>query len=246
MTLSTAATKTPGSTAATKTAAASTAVEGPSGGPAGVEAENEPAIELAGLRRDFGERPALVDVSIRLETGRSLAVLGPNGSGKTTLLRILAGLLRPSGGEVSVLGCSLPKETHGLRGRVGYLGHQPLLYRDLTPRENLALAAALHGLEPDAADGRIQELLDAVGMARRADDRVAELSAGMRQRIDICRAVLHAPPLLLLDEPDAHLDAEARRRIEPLIATLPDRSRVVVSHDREAAAAGADSVLELG
>jgi heme exporter protein A len=246
MTSSTAATNTQGSTAATNTAAGSTAVEGPSGGPAGGEAGNEPAIELAGLRRDFGERPALVDVSIRLETGRSLAVLGPNGSGKTTLLRILAGLLRPSGGVVSVLGCSLPKETNGLRGRVGYLGHQPLLYRDLTPRENLALTAALHALEPDAADRRIEELLDAVGMARRADDRVAELSAGMRQRIDICRAILHAPPLLLLDEPDAHLDAEARRLIEPLIATRPDRSRVVVSHDREAATAGADSVLELG
>src|SRR5215211_779490 len=246
MTLSTAATKTPGSTAATKTAAASTAVEGPSGGPAGVEAENEPAIELAGLRRDFGERPALVDVSIRLETGRSLAVLGPNGSGKTTLLRILAGLLRPSGGEVSVLGCALPKETHRLRGRVGYLGHAPLLYRDLSPRENLSLAAALHGLDPAASESRIEALLDRIGMSARGDDRVAELSAGMKQRIDICRAVLHEPELLLLDEPDAHLDSHARELVAPLIAAGERRTRVVVSHDRERATAGADSVLELG
>src|SRR5215218_9003166 len=81
-----------------------------------------PAIELVGLCRDFGDRTALASIRARLEPGESMAVLGPNGSGKSTLLRILAGLLRPSGGEVSVLGCSLPKETHGLRGRVGYLG----------------------------------------------------------------------------------------------------------------------------
>ena len=204
-----------------------------------------PAIELRGLRRDFGDRTALGAISARLEPGESLAVLGPNGSGKSTLLRILAGLLRPSGGDVSVLGCSLPKETHRLRGRVGYLGHAPLLYRDLSPRENLDLVAALHGLNPEQADIRIQTLVEEVGMAHRADDRVAELSAGMKQRVDICRAVLHGPDLLLLDEPDAHLDAEARRMVEPLIGAGTGPSRVVVSHDRDAATAGADVVLEL-
>ncbi|MDX6605556.1 MAG: heme exporter protein [Solirubrobacterales bacterium] len=203
------------------------------------------AIELAGLRRDFGDRTALAGIRARLEPGESLAVLGPNGSGKSTLLRILAGLLRPSGGEVMVLGCALPRETHLLRGRVGYLGHDPLLYRDLSPRENLDLVAALHGLEPASAARRIDHLLDAVEMSPRGDDRVAELSAGMKQRIDICRAVLHEPELLLLDEPDAHLDSGARRLIEPLIAAVERRSRVVVSHDREAATAGADVVLEL-
>ena len=207
---------------------------------------SSPAIELAALRRDFGDRPALTGVDLRLERGASLAVLGPNGSGKSTLLRILAGLLRPSGGEVSVLGWALPKETYRLRGRIGYLGHEPLLYRDLSPRENLRLAAALHGLEEAPAEARIDELLAAVGMERRGDDRVAELSAGMRQRIDICRAVLHEPELLLLDEPDSHLDPQARERVAPLIAAGEGRARVIVSHDREAASAGADAVLELG
>ncbi len=205
----------------------------------------QPAIQVSGLRRDFGDRTALGSVAFRLEPGESLAVLGPNGSGKSTLLRVLAGLLRPTAGEVRVLGCELPRETPGIRGRVGYLGHQPLLYRDLSPRENLDLVAALHGLDPAAAAKRREHLLEAVGMARRADDRVAELSAGMKQRIDICRAVLHESELLLLDEPDAHLDADARRLVEPLIAAGEKRSRVVVSHDREAATAGADSVLEL-
>jgi heme exporter protein A len=208
-------------------------------------AATQPAIELVRLRRDFGERTALAGVSARLEAGESMAVLGPNGSGKSTLLRILAGLLRPSAGEVSVLGCALPKETHLLRGRVGYLGHEPLLYRDLSPGENLALAAALHGLDPPSSTTRIERLLEAVGMDRRGGDRVAELSAGMKQRVDICRAVLHEPVLLLLDEPDAHLDEEARRLVAPLIGPGSGSTRVVVSHDREAATAGADVVLEL-
>jgi heme exporter protein A len=205
----------------------------------------EPAIELRGLRREFGDRTALPGINARLEPGESLAVLGPNGSGKSTLLRILAGLLRPSGGDVVVLGCSLPKETHRLRGRVGYLGHAPLLYRDLSARENLTLAAALHRLDPAASGSRIERLLEAVGMSARADDRIAELSAGMKQRVDIARAVLHEPELLLLDEPDAHLDAEARLLVEPLIGPGSGPSRVVVSHDREAATTGADVLLEL-
>ena len=203
----------------------------------------EPAIELNGLRRDFGDRTALEGLDLRVDPGQSVAVLGRNGSGKSTLLRILAGLLRPSGGDVSVLGCSLPKETHRLRGRIGYLGHQPILYRDLSPRENLELAAALHGITSPGS--RIEALLDAVGMRARAGDRVAELSAGMTQRIDICRAVLHDPELLLLDEPDAHLDPEARQELAPLLAAGEGRTRLVVSHDRLAASDGADLVVEL-
>jgi heme exporter protein A len=220
--------------------------EGRRAAPSEAERAVEPAIELVRLRREFGDRTALEGIDLRVDPGASVAVLGPNGSGKSTLLRILAGLLRPSGGEVSVLGCHLPRETHRLRGRVGYLGHEPLLYRDLSPRENLELAAALHGMEPDASAPRIEALLDAVGMSGRAHDRVAELSAGMKQRIDICRAALHEPELFLLDEPDAHLDAEARRRIAPLVATGNGTTRVVVSHERGAASEAADFVLELG
>src|SRR5215211_8247494 len=134
-----------------------------------------PAILVAGLRRDYGDRPALDGVDLELAAGSSLVVLGPNGAGKTTLLRILATLLRPSGGEVSVLGCSLPDEAWKLRGRIGYLGHEPLLYRDLSGRENLRFGARLYGIEREAAEARIDQVLRSVGMERRADERVVEL-----------------------------------------------------------------------
>ncbi len=195
--------------------------------------------------REFGERAALNGVDLELAGGRTLAVLGPNGSGKTTLLRVLAGLLRPSRGDARVLGCELPGETWRLRGRVGYLGHQPLLYRDLSPRENLTLAARLHGVDRERASARIEELLASVGMSPRGDDRLAEFSAGMAQRVAVCRAVLHEPELLLLDEPDSHLDADGRRAVGSLLGPAGSRTRVIVSHERERAVADADLVLEL-
>ena len=204
-----------------------------------------PAIRVAALRRDYGDRPALDGVGFELPAGASLVVLGPNGAGKTTLLRILATLLRPSGGEALVLGCALPGEAWKLRGRIGYLGHEPLLYRDLSGRENLRFQARLHGLEREAAEARIEELLRAVGMERRADERVAELSAGMRQRLSICRCVLHRPELLLLDEPDSNLDVEGRELARSLIGP-GSGTRVVVTHDPERHLPEADQVLRLG
>jgi heme exporter protein A len=206
----------------------------------------EPAIRLAGLRRDYGERTALDGVGLTLGADESLVVLGPNGAGKTTLLRILATLLRPSGGEAIVLGCSLPDEAWKLRGRIGYLGHEPLLYRDLSGRENLRFHARLHGIAGAPAEERIAALLAAAGMERRADERVAELSAGMRQRLAICRCVLHKPTLLLLDEPDSNLDAEGRELARGLIGPGGGRTRVVVTHDPERHLSEADQVLRLG
>ena len=205
-----------------------------------------PAILLAGLRRDYGERAALDGVGLELGAGETLVVLGPNGSGKTTLLRILATLLRPSGGEVRVLGCSLPSEAWKLRGRIGYLGHEPLLYRDLSGRENLRFHARLHGSRGAAAEERIEQLLVAAGMERRADQHVAELSAGMRQRLAICRCVLHRPQLLLLDEPDSNLDIEGREIAKTLIGPGLGHTRVVVTHDPERFLPEADQVLRLG
>jgi heme exporter protein A len=196
------------------------------------------AIELEGLGRSYGERVALQDVSLRLEAGRALVVFGPNGAGKSTLLRILATLLRPHAGTARVLGRELPGEGWAVRGRIGLVAHEPLLYRDLTAVENLRFHARLFGVAAE----RIAQLLEAVGMAGRADEPVRTLSRGMVQRVAVCRAVLHEPEVLLLDEPTANLDPKATALVEPLLAGT---TRVVTSHDPRRALEGADLALGL-
>src|SRR5919107_13014 len=134
-----------------------------------------PAVVLEGLGRAYGERVALRDVTLALPAGATVAVFGANGAGKTTLLRILAGLLRPHAGRAEVLGAALPREAYRTRGRVGLLGHEPMLYRDLTVRENLSFHARLHGVEFERAEALVTQ----VGLAARADDPVRTLSRGM-------------------------------------------------------------------
>jgi heme exporter protein A len=180
-------------------------------------------------------------VTLELPRGATLAVFGANGAGKTTLLRVLASLLRPHAGSAAVLGRELPREGWAVRGRVGLLAHEPLLYRDLSARENLRFHARLHGV-PDA---RAEELLGAVGMARRADEPIRALSRGMTQRVAICRAVLHRPDLLLLDEPLANLDPGAAEGVAPLIGRASGVARVLISHDVDLGLAEADLVLGL-
>jgi heme exporter protein A len=203
--------------------------------------DRPPAIELRGLYRHFGERTVLRDVSLQVPAGSTLAVLGRNGAGKSTLLRILATLLRPHAGEVLVLGEALPRRGFAVRGRIGLLAHDPLLYRDLSGRENLGYHARLHGVGVE----RVEELLDAVGMRERADEPVRLLSRGMVQRVAVCRAVLHGPSVLLLDEPLANLDPAATDLVAPLIGRDSGATRVLTSHDPQAALAEADLVLGL-
>jgi heme exporter protein A len=200
-----------------------------------------PAIELAGLTRWFGERVALREVTLELAPGATLAVLGRNGAGKSTLLRILAALLRPHGGQVRIFGEPLPARAFAVRARLGLLSHEPLLYRELTGRENLVYHARLHRVDAR----RVDEVLDAVQMGPRADEPVRVLSRGMVQRLAVCRAVLHGPRLLLLDEPRANLDPAAGDLVEPLIGRTSGATRVLTSHDPRAALAEADLVLAL-
>jgi len=202
------------------------------------------AIHASGLWRAYGERWVLRDLDLDLEIGRTLAVIGPNGAGKSTLLRIAATLLRPTEGEVALLGCELPREAWKLRGRIGYVGHSSLLYRDLGAAENLRFHARLFGLPGDGSE-RIAELLERVGLAHRAGTRVGEMSAGMVQRLAVCRAVLHEPELLVLDEPLANLDPAAAESVAPLIGRAAGRTRILVTHDVAAALNGADRVLAL-
>jgi heme exporter protein A len=199
------------------------------------------ALQVEGLARHYGEREALTDVSVSLEAGQTLVVFGPNGAGKSTLLRVLATLLRPHAGSVSVLGSRLPEEAWAVRGRVGLLGHEPLLYRELTARENLLFHARLHGV----GEERVDELLEAVAMADRAGEPLRTLSRGMVQRVAVARAVLHEPDLLLLDEPHANLDPAAVELVRPLIGASTGRTRVICSHDPSGGLSEADLVLGL-
>jgi heme exporter protein A len=204
-------------------------------------ADGAPAVALRDLARAYGDRVALAGVTLELPRGATLAVFGANGAGKTTLLRVLATLLRPHSGEASVLGHALPRDGWAVRGRIGLLAHEPLLYRDLSARENLRFHARLH----DVPEARGRELLEAVGMARRADEPLRSLSRGMAQRVAICRTVLHEPELLLLDEPYANLDPGAAGAVEPLIGRASGAARVLISHDVEQGLAEADVVLGL-
>ena len=210
-----------------------------------VVADVSAAVELEGLTRNYGEHKALEDVTLALPVGETLVVFGPNGAGKTTMLRVLATLLRPHSGRVRVLDGELPDDAWQVRGRVGLLGHEPLLYRELTPRENLRYHARLHNVAPE----RIEVLLDAVGMTRRADEPVRTLSRGMVQRVAVARATLHDPELLLLDEPYANLDPAAIELVGPLIGVSGNpnhpRTRVLTSHDPGRDLAEADIVLGL-
>jgi heme exporter protein A len=168
-------------------------------------------LEAHGLQRSFGRVRILRGVDLSLREGEALAVVGPNGAGKTTLLRILAGLMRPTAGQVKILGQPLERRSAQIRSAIGLLSHQSLLYDDLTLLENLTFAARLYGLSRPREVA--ETALAQAGLGDRADELPRRLSRGLLQRAAIARAVLHRPRLLLLDEPFTSLDAMAADRL---------------------------------
>ena len=183
-------------------------------------------------------------MDVDLAAGECLAVLGPNGAGKSTLLRMLATLLRPDSGTLAVCGHTLPEAAGRARAQIGYLGHEPLLYLDLTARQNLELYADLYGL-PDARR-RVDDALDRVGLLARSFDLVRTFSRGMAQRLGLARVLLHEPRLLLLDEPYAGLDAAGAHLLDALLAdAVRDRGVVMVTHEVERGVALAGRLLVL-
>jgi len=182
------------------------------------------------LVRAYGRRRALDGVSFSIHSGECLALFGPNGAGKTTLLRVLAGLLRATGGRASVGGVQLPGGA-AARASAGLISHQSLLYPALTARENVAFAARLHGMpRPDDA---AMQALDELRVAERADTPVRALSRGMQQRVSIARAIVHRPALLLLDEPYTGLDEIGARALTRVLRARRDAGAalLLVTHN---------------
>ena len=172
-----------------------------------------PAVALAGVTRVFGSIPALVRVNLQIARGETVVLRGPNGAGKSTLLRLIATLVSPTYGTGSVLGLDLLAERREIRRRTELLGHRTRLYEDLTATENLGFVCAALGLDLH----RIPAVLERVGLAWAAQERVAGYSQGMRQRVAVARVLLRAPQLLLLDEPYAGLDAEAKDVVDEAV-----------------------------
>ncbi|MBP6016036.1 MAG: heme ABC exporter ATP-binding protein CcmA [Candidatus Promineofilum sp.] len=188
-------------------------------------------IRLKAVVKQYGLNPVLRGVDLAVEQGEFVTLVGPNGAGKSTLLSIIATLLRPSSGDVSVGGWRLPEQAARVRRHIGLVSHHSLLYRDLTAAENLAFFARLYRLD-DAGD-RVADALRQVGLLARQRDPVGTFSRGMIQRLTIARATLHEPDVLLLDEPYTGLDQEATALLDDLLRAETARGRTIlmITHD---------------
>ncbi len=202
-------------------------------------------IDVRGVSKRFGRKRVLRGVDLAVGDGEVLALLGANGAGKTTLLRLVAGLAKPDSGEVRLGGASFKTGGHELRRYIGVVSHAPLLYEQLSGLENLEFFARLYDMQDPAA--RIEEVLRAVDLWPRRKDAVRTYSRGMVQRLAIGRAILHDPPVLLLDEPDTGLDPASAEMLQALIRRLGTARRAVLltTHNLERALAWADTVCVL-
>ena len=190
-------------------------------------------IQARNLTKSFGGRLVLKGIDLDVTEGECLALVGPNGAGKTTLLRILATLCRPNDGSIRVAGSDLVDGAKEIRRQIGFLSHQPLLYGDLSAEENLRFYGRMYSVSGLAE--RISALLEQVGLKSSRHALVRTFSRGMRQRLSIARALLHDPPVLLMDEPYTGLDQQAARMLDEVLqeAGAVTRTIVLTTHNLE-------------
>ena len=190
--------------------------------------ETPAIIEAEQLKKAYGDLPVLRGIDFTVRRGEFVALLGANGSGKSTLLRLLSGLSKPTAGTIRIGGWEMPREAMAVRARIGLVAHQPLLYENLTARENLDFFGKLYGIDRNERERRIKDLLRAVGLSRRADSRARTFSRGMKQRLSLARASLHQPDVLLLDEPYSGLDQAAVERLDEMLSAAIDQGRTII------------------
>ena len=181
---------------------------------------DQPALDVAAVSHNFGARRALSDISLRVDRGEFTALLGPNGAGKTTLFAIVTRLYNTRAGQVRIFGRALDREPSAALAEMGVVFQKPTLDSDLSVRQNLAYHASLHGMSGRRARERIDRLLHRVGLEDRAKDKVRTLSGGQSRRVEIARALIHAPRLLLLDEATVGLDLASRTDIVRIVRAL--------------------------
>ena len=203
------------------------------------------AIEVRGLTKSFGELRALRSIDLRVSRGEHVVIFGPNGAGKTTLVKILATLVKPSSGSVRIDDIDIHDKPAQIRSRISLVSHQTFLYDDLTIYENLQFYGKMYDI-PDLKQ-RIREVIAWVQLESRLHDRVGTLSHGLQQRASIARSVLHNPPILLLDEPEAGLDPHAGAVIKDVLDSIDSGSRTVVmtTHNLERGLELCDRVIIL-
>ena len=203
-----------------------------------------PEIRVEGLGKAFGRRDVLRDVSFTVPRGGFLTLFGPNGAGKTTTLRLVATLLRPSLGSIAIAGHELRDDPQPARRAIGFISHNPLLYRDLTAQENLRFYADMYGVADPAR--RIADLLERVELSHRRYDLARTFSKGMLQRLAIARALLHRPRVLLLDEPHSGLDPHAVDILDGLLGEIrAEHTFVMTTHNLGKGLELADQVMIL-
>ena len=189
-------------------------------------------IELRGLSRSFGHGPTAVhavrNLSLTVPPGEVYGLMGPNGAGKTTALRMVLGLLAPTAGDAVIDGVSVRDDPDGVKRRIGLVSASAGLYPWLTPRETLQFFADLYGVPDDVAAARAADLADRFGLTAFFDRRCAGLSTGQTQRVNLARAVMHAPPAMLLDEPTRGLDVVGGQRVFEYVADLRRERRAVI------------------
>ena len=189
---------------------------------------NDVMIKIDSLNKSFGRIKALDNLNLEINRGELLGIIGPNGAGKTTAIRMACCILKPDSGDILIDGYSIHEDPIRIKSMIGYLPEEPNLYERFKAKDLLKYFAELYGVPKKDIDGRIEELLQLVGMTERSDDRINTFSKGLRQRISVARALIHDPDIIIFDEPTMGLDPATANSIRNFIIGLKGKKTIIL------------------